>query len=297
LGSSKKYLILLLKLAISGTLLYLVLRKAGLENVFSAIGKINPVAFVSAMGLYLAAQLVSTFRWRLMIPSRPALKRLYSLYLVGSFFSTIMPGLIGGDAVKGYYLYKETGKMPEAMASIFMERYLGLAAMLAVGAAAYPLGMSTLRGTPLFWAVPVMVGAGIVASVFFFRLRLGKGIKFVGEFYGYLSFYDRGVISRGVLYSFGVQMIGIVMVYTISRGLGMDVPLRLFFIFVPITVALSALPLSISGLGIREASFVILFGPAGVGPEAATALSFTWYLCMAAASLSGLYIYLRMRKN
>ena len=45
-------------------------------------------------------------------------------YLVGLFFSNLMPSAVGGDAVKVYYLGRHIGYM-EAGASVMVDRFLG----------------------------------------------------------------------------------------------------------------------------------------------------------------------------
>lgn len=298
-NKGRKYLLLLLKVLVSGSLLFLILRKSGLENVLESISSINPLVFLGAVGLYIMNILISSFRWRLLIISKPSVRRLFSLYLMGSFFSIALPGIIGGDAVKGYYLYKETGDLPESMASIFMERYLGFSGLFIVGALAYPFALPYLRGAGFFmWIFPLFFFAFILGSVVFFKLKAGKKrIKLLGDFYRFFDLYTRKTLFKGFFYSLGVQLTVMLAVFLLSRGLGQTVSFPLFFVFMPMIIALSVLPVSISGLGIREASFVILFGSVGLGPDNATALSFTWFLSSSAGSLLGLLEYLRWKKT
>ncbi|MDA8169612.1 MAG: lysylphosphatidylglycerol synthase transmembrane domain-containing protein [Nitrospiraceae bacterium] len=293
----KKALLFILKLSVSGSLLYYVLRKAGIANVLGTIGGIHPAAFMGAVALYLIAQLVSSMRWRLLVESRLGLKKFYSLYLLGSFFNTILPGLVGGDAVKAYYFYKQTGNLAEGAASIFMERYLGFIALLLVAFMAYPFGLPYLRDTGLTWFLPILFGGFVIASFVFFTFRIGRRLRFLEDIYGYFERYRKTTLAKGVLLSFGVQGLTVFAVYTIALGLHVAVSLPLFFIFVPLIVTFSFVPISISGIGLREASFVLLFGSVGLAPQTATALSFAWFLSMAAGSLTGLVEYLRIKKG
>jgi uncharacterized membrane protein YbhN (UPF0104 family) len=240
---------------------------------------------------------VSTFRWRLLIVSKPPVRRLFALYITGSFFNIILPGLIGGDAVKGYYLYKETGNLPESMASIFMERYLGFTALFIIGAVAWPFAYPYLKGTGAFlWAFPLFLLAFIIGSIVFFTFKAGKKrIRLLNDFYGYFDYYDRKTLLKGIGFSFLVQLLVILQVFALSRGLGLAEGLLVFFVFIPIITTLAVLPISISGLGIREASFVLLFGAVGVSPQAATALSFSWFLSLAAGALFGIVEYMRLK--
>jgi len=56
------------------------------------------------------------------------------------------------------------------------------------------------------------------------------------------------------------------------------------------------IPLSISGLGIREGAFVLFFGLIGVKPEVATAISLSWFITMTTAGIWGLIEYIRYKK-
>jgi uncharacterized membrane protein YbhN (UPF0104 family) len=76
-------------------------------------------------------------------------------------------------------------------------------------------------------------------------------------------------------------------------GLGERVPLLALFMFMPIIVTVSSIPVSISGVGLREGAFVLLLGSIGIPPDAATALSFAWFLSVVAGGLTGIYEYLR----
>jgi len=293
----KKALLFFLKLSISGGLLFAVLRKAGAERVISLLTGINPWAFAGAVLMYLFAIFISSVRWRLLLQDRLSLKRLYPLYLLGSFFNTFLPGIVGGDAVKIYYLYRETGKGTQALASVFMDRYIGFASLMSIGLLAFPFGFPYFRGSWIQWVLPAMVLVFLGGSLVVFGLRLGKGIRVLGSFYDYFHSYrkKRGVILKAYFLSAAVQTSIIFLIYVLALGLGQSLPLHMLFIFMPIISTLASAPLSIAGIGIREASSVLLFGTIGVEPDMATAISFAWFLSVATGGLAGLYEYFKNR--
>jgi uncharacterized membrane protein YbhN (UPF0104 family) len=300
-----KALLLVLKLLVSGALLYAVLSRAGIERVFGLLRGISPLSFALAVLMYVASQLVASMRWGLLLQSgqdghgRLGLRRLFPLYLLGSFFSRLLPGTVGGDAVKAYYLYKETGQGVQALSSVFMDRYIGYIVLMSMGLAAFPFGLGYFRGSWIEWLLPAIVAGFIILSIVFFGLRLGKRMRLLGDFYGHFHSYRRqkGVMARAALLSVVIQVATVLAVYVLALGLGQRIPLLPFFIFVPIIITLSSLPVSISGVGIREGAFVLLFGSIGVRPDAATALSFAWFLSVTAGGLAGLYEYLRHKKR
>lgn len=295
--SVKKILLLMVKISVSGGLLYFVLLKAGINKVISLILNMSPFYFLLSVGLYFVVLFLCTVRWRLLLPDRFGLKKLFPIYLIGAFFNTILPGLVGGDAVRIYYLYKETGKGAQVLGSVFMDRYLGLITMMAMGLIAFPFGMKYFKGSWVEWILPAITFFIIVVSLVVFGLRLGKGIKFLNDFYDYFHMYrkKKGLMVKTFALSALLQVVVIFSIYILSYALGERIPLLTFFIFIPIIVAVSTLPISISGIGVREAASVMMLGSVGVKPEMATALSFAWFIMVIVGGIPGLVEYIRYK--
>jgi hypothetical protein len=87
------------------------------------------------------------------------------------------------------------------------------------------------------------------------------------------------------------------MIYFTARGIGVRLPFTALFVFVPVIITVTMIPVSISGLGVRESAFVVLFGLAGVPAGAAASISFLWYLSATVGSLTGLVEYVRYRRS
>ncbi|MEW6001378.1 MAG: lysylphosphatidylglycerol synthase transmembrane domain-containing protein [Nitrospirota bacterium] len=296
---ANKIFLFALKLVISSLLLYIIFSKFGFYQVLNTLKAMSPAAFIAAIFLYLSAVLVSTLRWKLLLPGVLGIRKLFSLYLIGSFFNTILPGLIGGDAVKAFYLYHATGNGSLSFASIFMDRYLGFVMLMAICTIAYPFGYRYFQGSAVEWLLPAVVLSFIAASLLIFGLRLGKRIKFFSEFYDYFHSYrnQKEVILKTLILSLIVQLFSILSVYILAIGIGQPVPLLAYFIFLPLIVFFTTLPISISGLGVREGSFVLFFGLIGIKPEVSAAISLSWFLTMAAGNLLGLVEYVRYKKD
>ena len=65
--------------------------------------------------------------------------------------------------------------------------------------------------------------------------------------------------------------------YILAVGLGINAPLSLFVLCVPIANVFASLPLTLNGLGIRESAYLLLFGMAGMRKEDAIALGLLWF--------------------
>lgn len=295
----KKLFFLLLKISVSSVLLYIVLSKTGPKFVYSTLKNVNPFAFISAIILYLFAQFISTLRWRLFISEKMRIKKLFSIYLIGSFFNNLLPGLIGGDAVKGFYLYKTIGKGSLTFASIFMDRYIGFVTLILICMFAYPFGYSYIKGSPLIWTFPLILLIFIIASILFFNFRLGSKITVLSEFYSYFNSYreKKWLILKTLLLSLIIQTSGILSVYILALGFGKHIPFTACLIFLPLIIMFSAVPISLSGIGVREGAFVLLFRLIGIRPDVSTAISLSWFLSGVIVNLLGLVEYLRYRRE
>lgn len=283
------------KLLVSALSLYVVFLKADLNQIIAMLRKIGLVPFLFAALLYIVGICGATLRWKLLLPERFTFRRLFSLYMIGSFFSTFLPGVIGGDVVKAYYLNKDAKKLSLTLASVFMDRYLGYVALMTIGMTAYPFSLRFFGASVYKWIMPSICAAFVIGSVLFFRLRLGKRFKTVSEFYDYFIMMKsrKGVIAKAIVISLGIQVMGLLAVAVLASAMGENIPLLLLFVFLPIIVTITTIPISIAGLGVREGAFVLLLGLIGIKPAVATSLSLSWFFSSFAGSIPGLFAYIR----
>ncbi|MGW8272496.1 MAG: lysylphosphatidylglycerol synthase transmembrane domain-containing protein [Thermodesulfovibrionales bacterium] len=299
LGSKKKSLLVLAKLCVSLGLLYIVFEKAGLQNVISHLSEVDPTYFFLASGLYVLTTYVSAIRWGLFLEDNVPVKKLFSLYLIGAFFNNLLPGIIGGDAVKVYYLYKDTRKGASSLGSVFMDRYVSLFALLSIGLIAGLFAFLSLSAVRMQWTLPLLFIGFVVVSIVFFGLRMGRRFIIVANFYDYFHRFARRWRVLAIAYGLSmiIQGLSILGVYLLTLGINHEVPLSSLCVFLPIIWTVLTVPISISGFGVREGAFVLLFGLIGTSPEVSTTISFLWFLSIGTASLLGLVAYFRYKRN
>jgi glycosyltransferase 2 family protein len=79
--------------------------------------------------------------------------------------------------------------------------------------------------------------------------------------------------------------------YLLGIGLGLDIALATFILIVPITNVIASLPITINGLGMREAGYLLLLGMAGVSKEQAVALSILYFAASLTGGFSGVFAF------
>ncbi len=313
----KQAAILIGKLSVSAILFYFLITKVGGKTILYNIRLLDPVAFFAAVGLYIIASYLSTLRWKLLVPYESRTSRLFSIYMIGSFFNTYMPGIIGGDAVKAYYLNKElhanrgasiahdhedaTPSLAVAIASVFMDRYIGLSALLVLGLLAFPFGIGYLEKAsvqwPVIWFVPAAAFVFIACSFLIFKFRVGVRLKFLFHTSQYIKFYrsKKNILCRCFIYSIMIQLLTILSVYVLAKGMSLAASFLSLLVFVPIIILVSFLPISISGIGLREGAFIFLLGSTGIPVEKSMTLSIIWFISVFVAGVWGLIEYLRFK--
>ncbi|UCE78362.1 MAG: flippase-like domain-containing protein [Nitrospiraceae bacterium] len=297
--NKNKTFVFFLKLSVTVICLYLVFSKAGAEQILSVIRSINPVYFLSASLIYILAQLVSAFRWKLLLTEAFSIRRLFSLYMIGAFFSSFLPGIIGGDAVKAYYLNKDAKKLSLTLASIFMDRYIGYTALMIIGITSFPFALRYFGTSESVWIIPVIFIAFVIGSFLFFGLRVGRRFKGVTDFYDYFKRMKtkKDAVMKAFLLSLIIQLLNFAMIIVLAFGLGKNIPILVLCVVLPIVVTVTSIPISVSGLGVREGAFMILLGLIGVSPEVSTSLSLTWFFSIFVGSIPGLVAYMRYRSR
>lgn len=307
----KKVISMLIKIGVSGVILYFLFRSINMAAFLKTVTSINPLLVALAALVFLACQCVSTYRWSVILKKDMDIpyRKLFSIYFIGMFFNNFLPTMVGGDIVKGYYLYKYSKRGDVSMASIFMDRYSGFTALMLIAAIALFLGYGLIKGTGLPAFLALLIGGFVFASLIIWvsflhgwvMVILSK-IHFYGinekidTFYRILMSYrhDYAALWKIFLFSMLVQVGGIIGYYIIGTGLGMNLHPLYYFLFVPLTATIAMLPISLAGLGIREGAFVFLFTRAGATTEQALTLSLMWFVVTVIVSLIGGVEYIRM---
>jgi uncharacterized membrane protein YbhN (UPF0104 family) len=294
----KKILNFLLKALVSSLFLYLVFSKISITNFVKEIRVINVKMLILAAILYLSTMLFSTIRWLYFVKTKKSFLELFELYMIGTFFNLFMPGTVGGDVIKVYYLYKEENRKTEPLVSVFMERYMGLCALMTISSIGLIFGYEYIKGTNITMLFCLTLSLFIIGTLFVVYFPYEKLYSKLERARLTIRSYFSDIKTILVTYclSLIVQGIGVIVVYILSKGLSIELNIKYFLIFIPLITVISMLPVSLSGFGVREYSFFYLFGKFGVPQEKAVGLSLMWFFTMIITGIIGMFFYL-FKKN
>lgn len=316
---AKSYLKAGLKVAFAVGLIVWMVQKGALDlDVFSKMATPSLISFLLVC-VFLQI-FVNNLRWLKLLQGQgfeSSVKRTLPLSFIGMFFNFAMPGGVGGDVIKGYYLLQEhpSKKFAGAM-SIFMDRMMGFFIMIATAFLALFFNWTAVERSPELMSIAMGVSGLFVGFLVFYFLSLSRLLqnsrlgRFIFEtfpgggklrtIYEALHSYRRApsALAIACVLSAVNQLLMVAFVYVIGQSMGFsEIPISIYFFLVPLGVVVQALPISPAGIGVGQAAFFFLFNlylgkESQLGPTAITTMqlmNFAW-------GLVGAYFYLQRKK-
>lgn len=266
-----------------------------------------------AVALVAVDRTLMAYRWVALLctlepAARPPLGALLRVFFVSTFAGTFLPASIGGDAVRAFQLSQLRVPPAAAVASVLMDRLLGIVSILLVGAvgvlmlpaqdvaSARAIELSLLAAGAVSLAASLVVfseRAATIAEQVALRLPFAPIRRIAGELARATRAYGHhhGTLALVLAGSIGVQVIRILQAYCLGRALAIDAPLVVYFELIPLILLVMLLPVSINGIGPSQAAFVWFFGRAGVPGAQAFALSVLFIALGIVGNLPGGMLY------
>lgn len=276
-----------LKVAVSGGLIFWLLSGIELDEIAKLLTRLEPLGLVCSVGLILLALSIAALRWQLLLAAwghSLGLWTLLSHVLVGNFFNQILPSSIGGDAVRIWRVSRAGLSLKVATNSIIIDRLIGAAGLLILVVMGQFLSSSDNTDPVQNELVFLLIAAGTAAIVTAAildkvplptRMRRWRWLAALGD----LSRDFRSVLMAPrlaitlLMVSTVMQAAGILSVYAISVALEIPVGWLDHLVLVPPALLMAMLPISMAGWGVREAVLVYSFAFVGVAAENALAVS------------------------
>ena len=290
----KKSLLIIAKVIVSGSLIAWILRQSDLVTIWETIKQADFALILAAFVLFYIGYLIIAKRQHTLLTAQDiqvSIPFLLQSFAIGMFFSNLLPSTIGGDASRMYDVWRVAGSKSKAISVILIDRFFGMFALVIFGLIAAMLSTEVRQAVPgivLYMALAllamltvlwVVFGSGARLFEWFQNLKLGP-LDFTQRMAanvtkGFALFKGRAdVLHKATAWSFLLQLNVIAHFILIAYALDINVPTLAMFIIIPLAIILMLIPISINGIGLREAIFVFLFGIYGVSVEAAVA--FAW---------------------
>jgi len=317
-SSARRYTLLALKLSVSIVLLLVLFSRIDVASLWTTAKLASGRWLLVAVLIFAINVGAATWRWRLLLAAQQVHVRTRSLLsscLVANFFNNFLPSNIGGDVIRIRDTARPAGSKTLATMVILVDRGLGMMALVLVAAmGATAAGRMHPSATPIWplwlWAGFVAAAAACAPMVYapdgFGRLLQPLTVfhpEWVGNRIAKLTsalarFRDQ---PRALAACFGgavvVQALVVVFYYVVAYALHLDVAFADLAVIVPVSFIVQMLPVSVSGFGVREATFSFYFSRIGQPIESALLMSLVAQALVILFSLTGAAVYVSRTRS
>jgi uncharacterized protein (TIRG00374 family) len=286
-----------------GVLLFLaIVFSIGVEAILESILSIDPLVFAIAVALLVPSILLKGFKQKLLVSIfKPGTSLIENtkIWLISYFFGAASPAK-SGEAARSLYLRKSFNlSLGEGLSIVFMERFLDTVFLFAFAFAGLLFMNSLISLSPnlivsllvfcvvFFFVISLMLKKEWVRFLlrpFFrafapekFRPGLRKGFN---DFYKAIQLYlkqPRKVLIISAI-TFASWLLIFVQFFIVAKALSINLTFLSFAFVFPVLLLVEALPVSLSGLGTRDAASVLMFGLFSISASAAVSFSLTAFV-------------------
>jgi uncharacterized membrane protein YbhN (UPF0104 family) len=276
------------KLLISGALVAFMVARFDVADAMRQLALVEPWHALAAMMLYATFHVVNAAKLQILIPGR-RVRSILAFVLVAQAYSLLLPGQLAGEAVKAYRLARGSGEGGRVISSVAFDKMTSLAALL----------LTTLGGllveTHRFGNTLLLALVGgltlIVAASGLLALERVRGLartvlagdgwrgRFggpVGLFLDTWTFHaaQPRTLALSLAYGVAAQLVQALATQLLGAGLGIELSFAVWCVIIGALTVLLLAPVTIGGLGLREASLVGMLGLFAVAPDRALAVAF-----------------------
>jgi uncharacterized protein (TIRG00374 family) len=268
----------------------------GPSDLLTTLKALDPSYLFIAIILMGMLLFVGVIRWRMILKVHGlnlSLGRATEISIIAHFFNSFLLGSVGGDLLKAYYAARETHhKKTEAVVTVAVDRVVGLFSLLLVACVMLLPNLDFVRTLrpelkAVIWFILFMT-AGCAVFIFLafwggisrtvpsaraWLRKLPKGEMVERSIEAFREFgRDRTFFLRVLPISILGNAICIVHFLVLIRCFHLRAPILPMAAIIPIVTCISTLPITPSGLGVRENLYVWFLAAKGIGIPYAEAL-------------------------
>lgn len=248
-----------------------------------------------ALLLSFANLLLGTVRWQVLLKHldvRVPLSRLFHFVLQSIAVNLFIPSGLAGEFSKALSLHVRHTEAGPAYSSVITDKLLGLIGFLLLATLAVFLEWKKLWEINIVWPVGVFGLALVIISAVLYsgrvslalsqRLQRLPAVQRISTILidNLQSYRQAPLVLFGTLcIAIAAHMLQIICTWVVGLALGVELSFFTYFLYVPIIAVAAALPVSNSGIGVRETGFVLLLSLAGSDAESALAISLIFTAC------------------
>ena len=299
---------LIAKLVVSVCLLAFLLKIVNWQSIATRLSTAEIWPLALAFSALMFNAVMAGARWRIVSRLTDAPMALWlavQLTFAGLFFGQVLPGAIGGDAIRGWLGWRAGLPLLGFAFGIVLDRIISLIGSVTMVCLGLLLLMQ-IAPTSIIWIPPAAGGVlllGLITVLSIDLLPLPPVCRRppVSKVLSALKMARAALLSRTAGFAAAlcllIQFTAVVAVFLLAQSLSVSISLIECLAVVPAIIFLAMLPISLNGWGVREGAMVVGLGLFGVGHDDAMLLSILLGICAIVASLPGAILWITIGRQ
>jgi uncharacterized protein (TIRG00374 family) len=290
-----------LRLAVSGLVLFVIFRIVPIEQIWSEARRLSLVLWLSALGLFLMGHAAATVKWRLLIGQGVSFPQAFQAHLAGLAANLCLPGLGGGDVVRAALVFPSAKDASQLVVGSVADRVLDILGLLLIAVVGAFLASRPEQGAQrqLLWVL--LAGVVVLVVLFPASILIDRAVKHtnpVGRI-GRLAVRAAsatvylvrrpGRLALCLAISMAVQATFVAINIAFAAAVQVEAPVAAWFFAWSTAKIVAIAPISLGGLGVREAVMASLLTPFGADPAQVIAIGLIWQTVLYASGLIGVF--------
>jgi glycosyltransferase 2 family protein len=283
----------IVRVGVSALVIAVLLALVPVRILVDAIVRVQPGVWLAVVVVFLACHVAAALKWRLLMVSASGVTRRLSVsaHFSGLIANLGLPGVTGGDIVRAAVVMRSTpDRVPVALASV-ADRLIDFAALLTLSFVGLVLA-GPRAGDPMrvIQIVALVASAVIAAAVAGYMYLRGRSVpaRLTGIVEAAEMLVRRpALVLLALSASCAVQATLIALNWQLGRAVGLEADFAVWLLAWPLAKLVALVPISLAGLGVREASLIGLMRPFGVPPAGIVAAGLLWQSVLMAGGLVG----------
>lgn len=289
-----------------------ILKKISWQGVVSDFRQIDIWWAVAFAAIYTFGVVMSSYKWKIFLDFKKIKTNFYDVfmvYLTGTFINNFFPSIVGGDTYRAYRMGKsDGGKYLEATSTVLVDRITGFIGVMVLILVFSLFNINTVIQNPILLAINLIIIASLCVEVFLFVLRMlpiwGHVVRFVPktviDLLQDIRTYrkDYKILGKTIMLGAIYNFIGVGMAtWMLFQDLHINIGFSEFIVAISIVSIVSAIPISIGNIGIKEWAYLTFFGMFGVSGEAVISIAIFGRVIQMFVSFFALPFYLQEKKE
>ncbi len=285
----------LIRAAVSAAVLAVLLSFVPLRAVLDALSRVSPWTWIASVAVFFAGHYLNAVKLRLLLSgaAAPHFSACLRAQYAGLVANLALPGIAGGDLVRAAYLAPSVGLARVTVASV-ADRVIDTVTLLLLIVVALPFAGVPPAVADVVRQAGRWIGALVpLAIVAVLVVRYGlRRPAVAGKVAGLRSAFSAGgsAVLGAVAISIVVQSAFVMTNVWLAREVGVTEAVAAWFVAWPLSKLIAILPISLGGIGVREAALVSLLAPYGAASSAVLASGILWQSVLIVTGMAGLAV-------